>query len=326
MVHTKDGSRAVREFLAYGTAKDRKQILKVFKPHIERMCLDDEAQNVLFTALDVIDDTKLTAKSLVQEIVNAAPKLYTSIQGRRALLYLIAPRSRRHFTPSHIATLAEIDEIRAKTSKKAAESREAEVRKAASEGLLAWVKEGGNTLVRDPGASLVVTDIMLDADDGTLTFFTLWLILTHISADKTEAISTLLSIVSTPYPSTDLSYPHHPIDLPHTSRLYKTLLQGGHFNRKTESVDPSPNWDASAFALRFAESTKPYLVDFCTKGERNGAFVVAELAAALVRSEGEEAAEARKMLKGLFKKDVKKDIEKGELRGKAVLLEKLAAL
>lgn len=55
MVHTKDGSRVVREFLALGSAKDRKQILKVLKPHVERMCLDDEAQLVLFTALDVIE-------------------------------------------------------------------------------------------------------------------------------------------------------------------------------------------------------------------------------------------------------------------------------
>lgn len=55
MVHTKDGSRVVREFLAQGTAKDRKQILKTLKPHIARMCIDDEAQLVLFTALDVIE-------------------------------------------------------------------------------------------------------------------------------------------------------------------------------------------------------------------------------------------------------------------------------
>lgn len=55
MVHTKDGSRVVREFLALGTAKDRKQIVKILKPHVERMCLDDEAQLVLFTALDVIE-------------------------------------------------------------------------------------------------------------------------------------------------------------------------------------------------------------------------------------------------------------------------------
>lgn len=35
--------------------QDRKQILKVLKPHIEKICLDDEAQTVLFTALDVIE-------------------------------------------------------------------------------------------------------------------------------------------------------------------------------------------------------------------------------------------------------------------------------
>ncbi|KAJ2923200.1 hypothetical protein H1R20_g13897, partial [Candolleomyces eurysporus] len=69
MVHTQDGSRVVREFLAYGTAKDWKQILKVLKPHIERMCFD-EAQNVLFTALGITDDTKLPSKSLVSEIVD----------------------------------------------------------------------------------------------------------------------------------------------------------------------------------------------------------------------------------------------------------------
>ena len=55
MVHTRDGSRAVREFIAQGTAKDRKQIVKVLKPHVERMCLDDEAQLVLFTCFDVIE-------------------------------------------------------------------------------------------------------------------------------------------------------------------------------------------------------------------------------------------------------------------------------
>lgn len=36
-------------------AQDRKQILKVLKPHVERICKDDEAQLVLFTALDVIE-------------------------------------------------------------------------------------------------------------------------------------------------------------------------------------------------------------------------------------------------------------------------------
>lgn len=55
MVHTKDGSRAVRELLARGDAKQRKGILKVLKPYVETMAKDDEAQLVLFTALDVVE-------------------------------------------------------------------------------------------------------------------------------------------------------------------------------------------------------------------------------------------------------------------------------
>ena len=35
--------------------QDRKHIVKAIKPHIQRMCTDDEAQLVLFTALDVIE-------------------------------------------------------------------------------------------------------------------------------------------------------------------------------------------------------------------------------------------------------------------------------
>jgi pumilio family protein 6 len=73
MVHTKDGSRVAREFLARGTAKvcgvislvlvcrlmvfkkDRKHIVKVLKPYIETMAKDEDAQYILFTAFDVIE-------------------------------------------------------------------------------------------------------------------------------------------------------------------------------------------------------------------------------------------------------------------------------
>jgi len=40
------------------------------------------------------------------------------------------------------------------------------VRKAASESLLAWVADQGESVVREPGGSLVVVEIMLFADGG----------------------------------------------------------------------------------------------------------------------------------------------------------------
>ena len=125
----------------------------------------------------LISDTKLTAKSLVSDIVASAPSLYTSPQGRRALFYLVAPRTRRHFTPAQIATLAETDPIRAKTSKKDDALRVSEIRKAASEGLLAWIAEKGAEVSRDTGGSLVVLEVMLEAEGGTLDFVLLLSIL-----------------------------------------------------------------------------------------------------------------------------------------------------
>jgi pumilio family protein 6 len=92
--------------------------------------------------------------------------LTTTPQGRRALFHLLVPRTRRHFTPAHIATLAETDEVRTRTSRKDANIREEEVRKAASEGLLEFVKDEGAKVGRETGGSLVIAEIMLYAEGG----------------------------------------------------------------------------------------------------------------------------------------------------------------
>ena len=110
----------------------------------------------------------MTIKSLVSDIAAAAPSLYMSSQGRRSLFYLVAPRTRRHFTPAQIVTLAETDATRKKTSKKDDELRISEIRKAASESLLAWIADKGAGVSTDTGGSLVVCEIMLEGDGGTL--------------------------------------------------------------------------------------------------------------------------------------------------------------
>ncbi|OAX41829.1 ARM repeat-containing protein [Rhizopogon vinicolor AM-OR11-026] len=303
MVHTKDGSRVVREFIAYGTAKDRKSIIKVIKPHVERMCIDDEAQLVLFTALDIIDDTKLTAKSLVSDIITHASIFINTPQGRRALFYLLVPRSRRHFTPAQVAIIAEIDPIRGKTSKKSADVREGEIRTAASEGLLKFVEDNGVEAARDTGGSLVVLEIMLYAD-----------------GDKHMAMQSLLQPLASTYPSEDASKPH-PIDLPHTSRMYKSLFQGGHFSHSTKSVIRSPSFSPSAFASAFIVTVGKDVTISMAGGD--GAFVIAEF---LQRIKEEGSTEERRTVKNWFDEEVVDGIKKSETKGKNVLLEKIDLL
>lgn len=113
-------------------------------------------------------DTKLTSKSVVGEITSHANTLYLTAQGRRSLLYLLVPRSPRHFTPSFSAQLAETDPIRAQTSKKDPSVREEEVRQAASGPLLTLVSDPDrlDEFIRDPGGSLLVLEIMLYAEGG----------------------------------------------------------------------------------------------------------------------------------------------------------------
>ncbi|TRM57377.1 armadillo-type protein [Schizophyllum amplum] len=312
MVHTKDGSRVAREFLARGSAKDRKQIIKNMSKHIGPMCTDEDAQLVLFTALDVIDDTKLLAKSVVATMTADTHTLSESTAGRRALLYLLVPRNRRHFTPAQIAALAETDAARGETSKKAPEIRAAEVRQAASPALLAWVAEHGAHAVRDTGPCILVTDIMLYAEDGT----------------QRRRITAMLGAASAPYPAPpadedgdadmDAVDSPHVIDLPHAARLYKTLLQGGHFSHAQGAVERAERWDASAFAVRFADVVgKGTVVAMCTAGARGGVFVVAELLGALPK-------EKRAEVCAWFTPAVRDDIEAGDAKGKKVLLEKLA--
>src|ERR1700733_12304527 len=117
------------------------------------------------------------------------------------------------------------------------------------------------------------------------------MILLSFLTDKTEAIQTLLQALTVPYPSS--SDTPHPIDFPHTSRLYKTLMQGGHFNHGTSSISlaPASTWDRIYFARQFVQHVgNEGVVGMCTKGEGNGAFVVAELCGALVADEaGTEA-------------------------------------
>ncbi|OBZ77915.1 Pumilio y domain family member 6 [Grifola frondosa] len=301
MVHTKDGSRVVREFIVQGTAKDRKHIVKTIKPHVDRMCKDDEAQLVLFTAFDVIDDTKLTAKSLVSDIVASAPSLYTSSQGRRSLIYLVAPRTRRHFTPAQIALLAETDSVRARTSKKDDTVRSAEIRRAASDGLLAWIANSGAEVSRDPGGSLVISEIMLEAE-----------------GDKSAASDTLLKALSTQYPSQDPAAPH-PISLPHTSRIYKTLLQGGHFSRTTSAIEPAPHFSSSAFAARFVQLVGRETTIAMAKGD--GAFVISALCEQLMKEEAEETS----VIRSWFDEDTLKEMDK-TTKGASLLLEMIQRL
>jgi len=126
----------------------------------------------------------------------------------------------------------------------------------------------------------------------------------------------LLTPLSATYPSG--GQPHH-VDLPHTSRLYKVLLQGGHFSHATNAVETRPNFNTSTFATAFLRHIKP--VDIVAMAHGGGTFVIAALLER-VAADGtpEERIRLNECLGGL------KGDEDKTLKGWAALSEGISAL
>lgn len=136
--------------------------------------------------------------------------------------------------------------------------------------------------------------------------------------DQSAATQTLLKLIAIPYPS-----PSHPIDSSHVARLYKTLLQGGHFDQSSKSITkPSSSFSPSGFASAFLVVIGPGVTVAMAQG--NGAFVVAELCS---RISAEGTGEEKALLQTWFAEDgVRKSILDKELKGKSVLLESIDVL
>lgn len=140
--------------------------------------------------------------------------------------------------------------------------------------------------------------------------------------DQAAATQALLELIASPYPAPSTS-PSHPIDSSHIARLYKTLLQGGHFDQSSKSITkPSSSFSPSRFASAFLIVVSSDVTVAMAQG--NGAFVVAELCS---RISGEGTDEEKALLRTWFAEDgFRRNILDKELKGKSVLLESIDTL
>lgn len=143
LAFTKSGSRLVSLAFAYGSAKDRKNFLKPYKDTIEMMAFDANAHYVLLAALAVVDDTKLTSKSIFSELLPSNDTLSEKVlnmandaRARVVLLYPFASDAKWLIDDSTRERLSELYAIRTSTSKKDAATRQHEIAKAIEPQLL----------------------------------------------------------------------------------------------------------------------------------------------------------------------------------------------
>lgn len=210
LVHTKDGAHAACLLIAYATAKDRKTMVKSLKEIILQMSTDQYAHTVLLTLLAVVDDTKFVSKAIHSELQGQWSDVIWDKWGRRIVLFLC----REDKDP----LIKEVREKSAGTSKKDTAVRRGELLETFATELLAVVGTEADRMMRDPQSSQVVQEILLFTKEN--------------GDAKSKAVDAVVALGSG-----DPSEEKHIIRVPFTARIYKTLVQGGHYNPKEKNVE-----------------------------------------------------------------------------------------
>jgi pumilio homology domain family member 6 len=221
LAFTKSGSRIVCLSLAYGNAKDRRNVLRFFKTHIRLMAGDENACRVLLTAYEVIDDTVMSAKAIFPELLakdmgeedrnQELSSMVNHVTPRMALLYPMASEMQRWLvTEEETKVITEIREIRKQTSKKEPEKRRTELVTAMSQPLLDFIASQVETLAMTSFGCQYMAEVLLGG-----------------IGDKEKAFEAILDFVEK-----DSEF----VLSPAFGRMLKTLVQGGRFDPATKTI------------------------------------------------------------------------------------------
>nr|POE49309.1 pumilio likey domain family member 6 [Quercus suber] len=320
LAFTKSGSRLVCLALAYGSAKDRKIILKTFKDNIELMAFDQYAKLVLVTGLEVPDDTKLTTKGILHEVLglniddetqrlDRLESLVVDLNARLTVLYPLAGSAKWLINDHDKAVMDEVLRIRKDTSKKAPEIRRQALVEFSSAPLLELVTKRTANLIKSSFGCQFISEVLLDA-----------------AGDRTEAKYAIAQLADG-----DPTADEHVSKNAAVGRMLKTLVLGGNFDpaiKETKLVEPR---------LEFAEVLLPvvksHLIDWACS---DSSFVVVALLETNDASASSKSEIQKVLVEGRSKMDVaaKGTVKKGERKetknkgnaGARILLEKLIAI
>lgn len=227
LAFTKSGSRLVCLALAYGSAKDRKTVLRVFKEVVEVMALDQYAKMVLVTGLSVPDDTKMSSRYILPELFGQNIKddterldrlelLIANLNARLPILYPLAGAAKWLLLVPEKHLLEEVHAIRATTSKKSPDVRRKEHLESMTPPLLELVTARADSLVRSSFGCQALTEILLASPPS----------------EQRDAAATAVAALAAGDPGEE----GHVAKDAAAGRMLKGLVVGGTFDAKTKKV------------------------------------------------------------------------------------------
>ena len=224
LAFTKSGARLVCLALAYGNAKDRKQILKTYKGTMKTLAYDTYGHQVLLAVYDVVDDTVQVSKSVFTELVGKEPlsesqqqdllQAVNHLNARVTLLYPFCGKAKAILSNEDLKLLDEIHRIRSTTSKKDPEIRRKELVASLSPQLPSLIALNAKGLVSTSFGCQFISEVLLGAPGNRK----LAGIAVAALAKADDEIKALL-------------------ESPAAGRMLKSLVLGGRFNPTTKGID-----------------------------------------------------------------------------------------
>ncbi|KAH8693172.1 armadillo-type protein [Talaromyces proteolyticus] len=254
MAFTQSGARLTCLCLAYSSAKDRKLLLRFYRDTIKLMAGDVHAHMVLLTAFEVIDDTRLTTRSIFPELLSQDAAESTryedllmqinDLNARIPILYLFAGDKVKWLLPAQDEEIMkQVLDTRTETSKKDPSIRRQELIKAASPTLLEFIAAQAESLMETSFGCQFISEVLFSAEGG-----------------KDAALSAIAVAAQSKAEAQDS---------PFVGRMLKSLVQGGRFNsaeKKIEKVEPALGFDTVLYdnirndIMAWATGSQTYVV------------------------------------------------------------------
>ena len=224
LAFTKSGARLVCLVLAYGNAKDRKQILRTYKETMKTLAYDAYGHQVLLAVYDVIDDTVLVPKSVFTELVGKEPlsesqqqellQAINHLNARVTLLYPFCGKAKAILPNEDLKLIDEIHRIRSTTSKKDPEIRRKELVASLSPPLLSLIAPIAKDLVSTSFGCQFISEVLLGAPGG-----------------RDVAVTAIAALAKGDDETKSL------LESPPAGRMLKSLVLGGRFNPTKKAID-----------------------------------------------------------------------------------------
>ena len=230
LAYTKSGARLVCLLFAHGNAKDRKLLLRAYKGWMDKMAGDPNAYQVLLAALDVIDDTVLTAKAIYPELLpkttdsseTISRSLLEYVEQQYARVPVLYPFSHKLSSILPVGSkdlMDEVHKIRNTTSKKDPDSRRRELAKAIAPQLLDFITSSAKELIQSYFGGQFISEVLIACSDAVIE-----------PQARLKPLQAVVSAISDPEMQKIVSTPP-------CGRMLKSLVLSGHFNPKLKEVE-----------------------------------------------------------------------------------------